>query len=59
LIFPTQLCLSWPILREHVSEAMRKDPDLSSALVSRQLEKLIVEPLEVAAWRTVAFANDL
>jgi len=30
----------------HVSEAMRKDPDLSPALAVRQLEKLIVEPLE-------------
>jgi len=49
LIFSTiayQLCLFRPIVREHVSEAMRKDPDLSSALASRQLEKLIVEPLE-------------
>ena len=52
LIFPTiahQLCLFRPVLREHVSEAMRKDPDLSSALASRQLEKLIVEPLEAVA----------
>jgi len=49
MIFPTvahQLCLLCPDLREHVSEAMRKDPDLSSAFASMQLEKLIVEPLE-------------
>jgi len=49
MIFPTiayQLCLLVPELREHVSEAIRKDPDLPSALVSMQLEKLIVEPLE-------------
>src|SRR5882762_1785786 len=52
MIFPTiayQLCLLVPELREHVSDAMRKDPDLPSALVSMQLERLIVEPLEAVA----------
>ena len=52
LIFPTiahqLVCLYRPIIREHVSGAMHKDPDLSSALASRQLEKLMVEPLEAA-----------
>src|SRR5882762_6741919 len=49
MIFPTiayQLCLLVPELREHVSEAMRREPDLPSALVSMQLERLIVKPLE-------------
>jgi len=57
MIFPTiayQLCLFQPILREHVSRAMRKDPDLSFAFPSMQLEKLIVEPLE-AVMRLQAF----
>jgi len=49
LVFPTiayQLCLLSPAFRERVSDAMRMDPDLQSALPSMQLEKLIVEPLE-------------
>ena len=49
LVFPTiayQLCSFSPAFRERVSEAMRTDADLQSALPSMQLEKLIVEPLE-------------
>jgi len=49
LIFPTiasQLSAFNPAFGEHVSEAMRKDTDLQSALPSMQLEKMIVEPLE-------------
>jgi Cdc6-like AAA superfamily ATPase len=48
LIFPTiahQLSSFNPTFKKHVSEAMRKDPDVQSALPSRQLQKLIVEPL--------------
>src|SRR5258705_7205571 len=37
-----------PTFKKHVSEAMCKDPDIQYALPSRQLKKLIVEPLGVA-----------
>ena len=41
-----QLCSFNLALSEHVSEVMRKDTDLQSALPPVQLEKLVVEPLE-------------
>src|SRR5258705_1617390 len=49
LIFPTvayQLSLFNPTFKKHVSEAISKDPDLQYALTSRQLKKLILEPLD-------------
>src|SRR5258707_6794627 len=49
LVFPTiayQLCSFSQDFRDRVSEAMRKDPDLQSALPSMQLQKLIIGPLE-------------
>src|SRR5882762_2481402 len=49
VIFPTiayQLALFNSTFKKHVSDAMRKDPDLQSALTSMQLEKLIVDPLQ-------------
>src|SRR5882762_4855744 len=49
LIFPTlayQLSSFNPAFGEHVSEAMRKDPDVQHALTSRQLQKLIIDPLD-------------
>jgi hypothetical protein len=51
LIFPTiayQLSSFNSTFKKYVSEAMREDPDVQSALSSRQLLKLIVEPLEAA-----------
>ena len=49
LIFPTiayQLSTFNSTFKKHVSEAVRKDADVQYALASRQLQKLIVEPLE-------------
>jgi len=51
LIFPTiayQLSSFNPAFKKHLSEAMRKDPDIQYALPSRQLKKFIVEPLHAA-----------
>jgi len=48
LIFPTiarQLSSSNPAFKKHISEAMRKDPNVEYALMSRQLKKLVIEPL--------------
>src|SRR5882762_6607531 len=48
LLFPTiayQLSLFHPSFEKHLSDAMAKDPDVQLALVSMQLEKLIVNPL--------------
>src|SRR5258705_13601551 len=48
LLFPTiayQLSLFHPAFEKHLSEAMDKDPDVQFALVSMQLEKLVVNPL--------------
>jgi len=48
LIFPTiayQLSSFSPAFKKRVSAAMRKDPDLQYSFSSRQLKKLVVEPL--------------
>ena len=48
LIFPTiahQLGSVCGAFRDHVSEAVKANPDIHGSLVSRQLQKLIVEPL--------------
>ncbi|KAI0663682.1 hypothetical protein C8Q70DRAFT_930728 [Cubamyces menziesii] len=43
-----QLALHLPIFREHLTKVLETDPDLYSSNPTRQLEKLIVEPLEAA-----------
>ncbi|KAI0656344.1 hypothetical protein C8Q70DRAFT_880781, partial [Cubamyces menziesii] len=43
-----QLALRLPTFREHLTKVLETDPDLYSANPARQLEKLIVEPLEAA-----------
>jgi WD40 repeat protein len=48
LIFPTiahQLGIFCPAFREELSEAVKANPDIHGSLVSRQLQKLVVEPL--------------
>lgn len=48
LIFPTishQLCLRSPSFSEHVSEALKSNPDIYDSFPSYQLEKLLIEPL--------------
>ncbi|KAJ8462321.1 hypothetical protein ONZ51_g10975 [Trametes cubensis] len=41
-----QLALRFPAFREHLTKVLKTDPDLYSSTPTRQLEKLIVEPLE-------------
>ncbi|KAA1471984.1 WD40 repeat-like protein, partial [Dentipellis sp. KUC8613] len=48
LIFPTiayQLGLFHAGFKEEVSQVLRRDPDIQSALIARQLEELVVKPL--------------
>ncbi|OSD02247.1 WD40 repeat-like protein [Trametes coccinea BRFM310] len=43
-----QLACRFPEFREALSKVLKGDPDLHSSVPSRQLQKLIAEPLEVA-----------
>ncbi|KAJ8454070.1 hypothetical protein ONZ51_g13242 [Trametes cubensis] len=43
-----QLALHLPVFREHLIKILETEPDLYSSTPTRQLEKLIVEPLEAA-----------
>jgi NACHT domain len=48
LIVPSiayQIASGNPTFKRHLSEAMRKDPTVQSSLPSRQLEKLVIEPM--------------
>ena len=59
MIFPTivyQLLLFNASFKKHLSDAIDDDPDVQFALVSRQLEKLIIDPLH-AAVREEAFPS--
>src|SRR5258705_3078918 len=51
LVFSTiayQLSLRSPSFQKHLSEAIRKDPDVQYALASMQLQKLVMDPLHAA-----------
>src|SRR5258705_8922821 len=61
LVFPTiayQLSLFNFSFQKHLSDAMVKDPDVQYSLLSRQLEKLVMNSL-LAAIREEAFPPDL